>query len=155
MIKYQIIDPKDLKTLVDELKSKRFIYERLGSLGLWFGQPARFLHLPDFVTADSLSKLLRGDFSCFLKNMNEKGAAPQIAGAFKLEINAHPSLNALYAAAGPSRQEFIDGEHKYATWSAVRGFINNQELMQTNLNPTGKIAYPIAAVFHSAATADQ
>lgn len=155
MIKYQIIDPKHLNELVDELKSKRFVDERLGSLGLWFGQPARFLHLPDSVTADSLGKLLRGDFACFLKNTNTSAANQQIAGAFKLEIHAHPSLNALYAAAGPSRQEFIGGEHILATWSAVRGFIDNQELMQANLNPTGKTAYPIAAVFHSAATANQ
>lgn len=155
MIKYQVIGRTEVNGLVDELVSEQFIAKRLGTDGLWFGEPVAFLQLPEDVTAVSLTKLLQGDFGCFLEHPYKAAANQQTAGAFKLEIEAHPSLNALYAAAAPRRQGFVAGEHFYATWSAVELVIRNQELLQRKFDLAGNKAYPIAAVFHSAATANQ
>ena len=128
--------PKHLNDLVDELKSNGSLTSA-GVLAWWFGQPAPASLLPDSVTADSLAKLLRGDFLLLPQNTNAKAATPNCWSFQTGNSMLIPRSNA-FTLLPVLRAEFIDGEHIYVTWSCRSRFINNQELMQTNLNPTGK-----------------
>ncbi len=155
LIAHQFVREKDVVPLVKDLTSERFQQERIGSPGIWWGDPIRFLNLPgkEITSPLDLVKLAYGKFPADLDALAPASRNPERIALWRVDIRAPASLSALYAAAPPGLQDLVREAHFVSSWSVVMGIMNSQVRIQRDFcRLEEQIASPLAALFQSGGT---